>query len=421
MDEKPPLIGLLILLLGAVYFAITETALSSVSKNKIKVAFEHKNPFAKYAQFALNNFDKAITTILIGTNIVHISVAGIVTVYVTINYGISAVSISTLITTFIVFFFGEMLPKTLGKKYSFKITLFSSPLLVLLMKVFTPFSFFLTWLGNIFKKESEDVSVTEDELQEIIEDMAEEGALNEQQEDLISSALEFGDVTAESILTPRVDMVAINVNDSTDDILSFMKNQTHSRIPVYENTIDNIIGVLGFRKYMRAYLKTGKAPDIRPLLNKVHFAHMSTEVHKLLPALSRNKLNMAVITDNYGGTLGIVTVEDILEALVGDIWDESDEVTVSIKKISEKVFLVRADMILSDVFDQIGFEDPNEEDKDLTNMLLGEWVYEHFNQIPLKGQYFDYYGLRVIVEKISHHRILTLRIIILDNMENEKK
>ena len=410
MDDKPPLIGLLFLLLWAVYFAAVETSLTSVSKNRIKVAFEHKNPFARYAQYALNNFDRAITTILVCTNIVHLAIAGVVTVYVTGKYGLSSVASATLLTTMAVFFFGEMLPKTLGKKYSYKITLVFSPLLVLLMKIFLPVTHVLTLLGNRFTSK-QDVSVTEDELQGIIEDMAEDGTLNPQQEDLISSALEFGNVTAESILTPRVDVIALDISLDSSAVLEFMKNQTHSRIPVYERSIDNIIGVLGIRTYMRAYLKLGKAPDVRTLLGKVQFAHGSTEIHELLRLLSRNKMNMAIITDNYGGTLGILTVEDILEELVGDIWDETDEVHDSIKKLSDNVFLVSADRLLSDVFDDIGFDNP-EDDRDYSNLILSEWVYEHFNSIPSKGQYFDYYNLRVIVDKIMHNRIITIRLVL---------
>ena len=410
MDDKPPLIGLLFLLLWAVYFAAVETSLTSVSKNRIKVAFEHKNPFARYAQYALNNFDRAITTILVCTNIVHLAIAGVVTVYVTGKYGLSSVASATLLTTMAVFFFGEMLPKTLGKKYSYKITLVFSPLLVLLMKIFLPVTHVLTLLGNRFTSK-QDVSVTEDELQGIIEDMAEDGTLNPQQEDLISSALEFGNVTAESILTPRVDVIALDISLDSSAVLEFMKNQTHSRIPVYEKSIDNIIGVLGIRTYMRAYLKSGKAPDVRTLLGKVQFAHGSTEIHELLRLLSRNKMNMAIITDNYGGTLGILTVEDILEELVGDIWDETDEVHDSIKKLSDNVFLVSADRLLSDVFDDIGFDNP-EDDRDYSNLILSEWVYEHFNSIPSKGQYFDYYNLRVIVDKIMHNRIITIRLVL---------
>ena len=410
MDDKPPLIGLLFLLLWAVYFAAVETSLTSVSKNRIKVAFEHKNPFARYAQYALNNFDRAITTILVCTNIVHLAIAGVVTVYVTGKYGLSSVASATLLTTMAVFFFGEMLPKTLGKKYSYKITLVFSPLLVLLMKIFLPVTHVLTLLGNRFTSK-QDVSVTEDELQGIIEDMAEDGTLNPQQEDLISSALEFGNVTAESILTPRVDVIALDISLDSSAVLEFMKNQTHSRIPVYEKSIDNIIGVLGIRTYMRAYLKLGKAPDVRTLLGKVQFAHGSTEIHELLRLLSRNKMNMAIITDNYGGTLGILTVEDILEELVGDIWDETDEVHDSIKKLSDNVFLVSADRLLSDVFDDIGFDNP-EDDRDYSNLILSEWVYEHFNSIPSKGQYFDYYNLRVIVDKIMHNRIITIRLVL---------
>ncbi len=292
MDDgsKPPLLWVIFLLLGAAYCAITETALSSASRNKIKVASDHGNPRAKTVLSIMDNFDKAITTLLICTNIFHIANASIVTVYVTRRWGLSAVTISTIITTIAVFFAGEMLPKSIAKKLPEKLILACAPLLSVLMKVLSPLSRLLTWIGQAATRRSKaeaHVSVTEDELHDIIDEMAEEGALDEKQSELISSALEFGDVTAEGILTPRVDIDAIDIDDEPDKILSFIKNQTHSRIPVYEGSIDNIIGVLQIRKFLKGYLQTGKMPSVRETMDEVYYAHQSTEIHELLPEMSQ--------------------------------------------------------------------------------------------------------------------------------------
>ncbi len=426
MDDgsKPPLLWVIVLLLGAAYCAITETALSSVSRNKIKASADRGNPRARTVLAILEEFDKAITTLLICTNIFHIATASIVTVYVTRRWGINAVSISTIVTTIAVFFAGEMLPKSIGKKQPQKIILSCAPLLAFLMKVLSPLARFLTWIGHSVNKHSKadaPVSVTEEELHDIIDEMVEEGTLDENQSDLISSALEFGDLTAESILTPRVDISAIDIEDDPNEILAFIKEQTHSRIPVYEGSIDNIIGVLQIRKYLKSYLQTGKVPDIRATMDRVYYAHQSTEIHELLPQMSKQKLNMAVITDSYGGTLGIITVEDILEELVGEIWDETDVVHEPIVKVSDDTYIAEATQTLNGVFDEIDFDDPEDEDKDGANLQIGEWVYEQFTSIPRKGDSFDYHNLKVSVEDIQHNRILKVRIQVLPKQEDEEE
>ena len=426
MDDgsKPPLLWVILLVLGAAYCAITETALSSVSRNKIKASADHGNARAKRVLAILEDFDKAITTLLICTNIFHLATASIVTVYVTRRWGLDAVTLSTIITTVAVFFAAEMLPKSIGKKQPQKIILACAPLLSFLMKALSPIARFLTWIGRGISNRSKadaPVSVTEEELHDIIDEMAEEGTLDENQSDLISSALEFGDLTAESILTPRVDISAIDIDDDPYRILAFIKNQTHSRIPVYERSIDNIIGVIQIRKYLKSYLQTGRMPDIRSTMDKVYYAHQSTEIHELLPEMSKRKLNMAVITDSYGGTLGIVTVEDILESLVGEIWDETDVVQEPIIKIDEDTYLCEATQTLNAVFDFIDFDDPEDDEKDGANLQIGEWVYEQFTSIPKMGDSFEYHNLRVSVENIQHNRILQVRIQVLPKPEEDEE
>ncbi len=411
--SKPPLLGVLFLLLTAAYFALTETSISSVSKNKLKVASERGDARASKVLSILEKFDRAITTILIGTNIVHIATASVVTVYVSKRWGLSFVSISTILTTIVVFFFGEMLPKSIAKKYPEKISKVCVYPLSVFMVIFKPLSAALTFIGQTAAKHAKtdsQVSVTEDELQDIIEDMTEEGTLDENQSDLISSALQFGDVTVESILTPRVDVCAIDVEEDPQEILKTIKGEPHSRLPVYENSIDNIIGVLQIRKYLKAYLQNGKTPKLREMLDEVYYAPQSMEIHELLPKMSKLKLNMAVITDSYGGTLGIVTVEDILEELVGEIWDEDDVIEEPIVENEDGSLTVSGEVSLADIFDALDFQDPDEDEKDAANLLLGEWMYEQFAAIPKEGDSFDYHNLKVTVEQMEHNRILKARI-----------
>lgn len=332
MDDgsKPPLAALLILLFLSAFWAFAETAFASVSKNKIKVASEHGDNRAKKVLNILENFDKAITTILICNNITSVVIATVVTVYVTRMWGLSFVSLSTIITTIVIFFACEMLPKSLAKKNSFKISLFCAGLISFLMKVLSPFSGILTSIGNKVasrtKDEADEFSVTEDELQDIIEDMTEDGALDEDQSDLISSALEYGDKTVRKILTPIKDIVAIDVDWDSKEIFEFLKKEKHSRIPVYKDTKDNIIGILRLRTYFKSYVSNHNIPNVKHLMDKVYYAKDNTEISELLPLMSEHKRNIAVVQNRNGRNLGIVTVEDILEELFGEIYDEKDVV-----------------------------------------------------------------------------------------------
>lgn len=417
MDDgsRLPWIIAALLLVCAAFFAVTETSMASASRSRIKASAERGDFRAKKTLYVLDNFDLAISTLLICTNIVHIAAASIVTLAVTRKWGVSAVSISTIITTVVVFFAGEMLPKSVAKKYSDTLALSCAPVLCFFMKLFAPLSKLLTWIGQTAAKLTpgdSQISVTEDELYDIIEDMTEEGSLDEDQGDLISSALQFGDVTVESVLTPRVDIVAININSSHAELLSLIKSTNHSRLPVYEGSIDNIIGVLQIRKYIKAYLRLGENLDIKPMLDEVLFVHQSTNIDELLPILSRRKLNIAVVTDNYGGTLGIVTVEDILEELVGEIWDEDDVIEEPMVEIGDGVYEVGADETVSDVFDQLGYEDP-ENDEELVNTLMGEWAYEKFDTIPKPGDSFRYHQVLVTVKDMNHNRIMKLTVALL--------
>ena len=421
MDDgsRLPWIIAVLLLFCAAFFAVAETAYASCPKSRVKAAAERGDARAKTALLILDDFDKAISTLLICTNIVHIATASIVTVAVTKLWGLSAVSVSTIVTTIVVFFAGEMLPKSIAKKYSEPLVLATGPVLRFLMKIFAPLSALLTWIGQSAAKltpEENPVSFTEDELYDIIEDMTEEGSLDEQQGELISSALQVGEVTVESVLTPRVDLVAVDISSSLENILAVIKTTNHSRLPVYEGSIDNIIGVLQIRKFIKAYLRLGNNLDLRPLMDEVFFIHQSTNIDELLPVMSKRKLNMAVVTDNYGGTLGIVTVEDILEELVGEIWDEDDVVEESFVELGDGIYMVDADESVTDVFEQLGFEDP-EADEELVNTLMGEWAYEQFSAIPKVGDSFQYHQVQVTVAAMTHNRILKLKVALLPETE----
>ena len=418
-DSRLPFILAILLLLCAAYFAVAETAFASASRNKIKTAADRGDSRAETALYVLDHFDRAISTLLIGTNIVHIAAASLVTVAVTRLWGLNAVSISTIVTTIVVFFAGEMLPKSIAKKYPERLCKATAPSLRFFMLLFWPVSSLLTLIGRgaaALTKGDPEISVTEDELYDIIEDMTEEGSLDEEQGDLISSALQFGEVTVESILTPRVDLEAIDIEDSLEEILSQVKSQNHSRLPVYEKSVDNIIGILQIRRFIKAYLREGQSLDLRTLLDEPFFIHQSTNIDELLPLMSKNRANMAVVTDNYGGTLGIVTVEDILEELVGEIWDEDDVVEEPIVSLGEGMVLANADESVSDVMEQLDYEDPDG-DEELVNTRMGEWAFEQFTSIPRVGDSFRYHELEITVSAMEHNRIRKLKVSLLPKEE----
>ena len=406
-----PFLILLILLAGAVYFALAETAFASVSRVRLKAKADHGSRKAQRALEILDHFDKAITTVLIGTNIIHLSAAAYVTVLVTRRWGVGAVTVGTLITTLVVFFIGEMLPKSIAKKYSERLSLATADSLYFFMGFFTPFSWILTKIGALAASVSPrdpELTVTEDELYDIIENMTDEGNLSEERGELVSSALEFADIPVESIITARVDVAAIDVDDSPEEILATIRAQRHSRIPVYEGSIDHVIGVLQIRKYIRACVAAqGPVADIRPLLDETMFVHHSKTLDDLLPEMSHRKVNLAVVTDNYGGMLGIVTVEDILEELVGEIWDEEDTVEEPIVRQSDGALDVDAEVTVGEVFDELDYEDP-EDDEDLQYKLMSEWTYEQFAAIPQPGDEFAYHEISVRVTAMQDHRILRL-------------
>ncbi len=414
MDDgsRLPIIISVLLLFGAFYFAIAETAFAACSRNQIKLAGERGEAGAKQALYILDHFDRAISTLLIGTNLCHLFLSALVTMAVIRSWGLTVVTLSTIITTLVVFFVAEMLPKSIAKKYPERMAKACSGSLRFFMTLFYPLSAALSWIGLTAAKLSRrepEVSVTEDELYDIIEDMTEEGSLDEEQGELISSALQFGELTVESVVTPRMDVVALNVEAPGEEILAEIKAQNHSRLPVYEGSIDHIIGILQIRKYIKEYLRTGTTPELRSLLDDAFFVHQSTELDALLPMLSRQRINMAVVTDNYGGTLGIVTVEDIVEEIVGEIWDEDDVVEESVTDLSEDTCIADADEIVSDIFEHLNFKDP-EDDDELVDTRLGEWAYQHFDSIPSVGDSFRYHELVVTAAEMEHNRILKLKL-----------
>ena len=413
---------IIVLLLGAAYFAVMETAFASASRIRLKAAADHGNRRAGQAMYVLDHFDQAITTLLIGTNILHLTIATLVTVAVQRQWGMWAVTAGTLVTTVVVFFAGEMLPKSIAKKYAERLAMRTARSLRFFMVLFKPLSALLTAFGNAVARRIQSepaVTVTEDELADIIENMTDDGELTAERGELMSSALSFAEVPVESVITARVDVAAVDVDDPPEDILAYVREQRHSRLPVYADSIDNVIGILQIRKYIKACIANGgRAVDVRPLLDEPMFVHQSTLIAEVLPELSRRKANLAIVTDNYGGTLGIVTVEDIVEELVGEIWDEDDVVEESFVPLGGGRYEVDAEMTVGEVFDRLDYTDP-EDDEELQYKLLGEWTYEQFSYIPREREGFRYHRLDVRIADMKQKRIVKLIVRLLPEETDE--
>ena len=401
-----------LLILFAAFIAVAETSLAAASKVRMKTLADHGNEKAKKVLEALEHFDRTISTILICTNIAHLGAASLITIAVTRLWGVSAVTLSTFVTTLVVFFVGEMLPKSIAKKYADQLSLWCIRPLSALVWFFRPAAALLAKIGNAAASRTDgdpDISATEEEIHEIIDDLTEEGTLDEEHGDLISSALRFNDITVESILTPRVDVDAIDIDDPPEEILRQIQEQNHSRLPVYEDSIDHIVGILRIRRYLRAYLDQGHPVNLRKLLDEPYYVTESAKINDLLGRMSRDKQSLAIVSDHYGGTVGIVTTEDILETLVGDIYDEEDVVENPFIDLKNGCYLVDAEENVYDTFQEIGFDDP-EDDEDLRDMRLGEWVYGHFQSVPKAQEHFDYHGLKVYVARMDHNRILKVML-----------
>ena len=397
-------IPIVFLLCMAAYFAVAETAATSVSRIRLKTRLDQGDQKAKRALYVQDNFDRAISAILIGTNIVHISTATLTTVLVTRTWGASWVALGTIVCTIAVFFAGEMLPKSIAKRYSERCALATAPSLCFFMRIFAPLAKALSHIGEFFSnlaKGEPEITVTEDELYDIIETMTDEGELPEDRAELVHSALEFADVTVERVFTPRVDVAALDVNTPPEKILSFIREQRHSRLPVYEGSIDNVIGILYLNHFLKAMADDGRV-DIRKLLMPPCYVYKTMKLPAVLNTLRKAKQHLAIVSDEYGGTLGVVSMEDVLEQIVGDIWDESDVVEHEVVQREKSEYELDGAMILSDFLELVGL---NEDDVDAESNTVGGWTLEMFGSFPQEGDSFTYRNLTVTVLSMDGRRV----------------
>ncbi len=361
------------------------------------------------------NFDETLSTILIGNNIVNIAAASIATVLFIKLFGQAGLTISTAVMTILVLIFGEICPKSLAKEHPETFAMFIYPFLNLLMTVFTPLNYFFLKLKELvsdqFTNKNNRTAITEEELKVMIDEVTNEGVINQAESDLIKSAIEFDDIRAKEILTPRVDLVTCSLENSNAEILRIFASHGFSRLPLYDEDEENIIGIIHAKDFYDAYLKDRKF-RLTTIVKDIAYVHRSTKISLVLKNMQRTKVQMAVVMDSYGGVSGVITIEDIIEELVGEIWDEHDTQISVFHKIGLNKYLVSCDSNgrnanLRDMFEymQLDFDS-----YDLENQAISGWVVETLSEIPKKGDYFTYRNLDVTVNKTNMHRVLEIII-----------
>ncbi|MBQ2740412.1 MAG: HlyC/CorC family transporter [Clostridia bacterium] len=411
MDPLSLSIIIVVLILLSGFFSGTETAFSCANKIKLKsfAALGKRNAKA-VSDFADKNYDKLVTTILIGNNIVNLTASGLATnlfFELLQGTGIDHTTISTVVMTVVVLIIGEITPKYLAGVYPEKFCFFAYPLMQLFYWILIPVRFvfdgFKWLLTKIFRLKKDD-SITDEELMSLVDEAEEDGTLKEDESELVRSALEFDDQKVEDILVPRVNVIAANIHSSMDEICEVFRKNGYSRIPIYEETIDHIVGLIHERDFFLAYLKGEKS--VKSILQEVVFTTEYTRISTLLKQLQKEKVHMAVVSDEYGGVVGIVTLEDVLEELVGDIWDEHDEEEVLYGSISEKEYWVDGRMNLEEFF---ALYDMEQDDEDFEAITVGGWVTEQCGGIPPVGEVFRYKKLEIKVVKTTRQKVIKIR------------
>jgi CBS domain containing-hemolysin-like protein len=392
------------------FFSAAQTAFSSLNKIRLRNLINAGNQKAvKILQISDNN-ERALAAILIGNVIANVVSASIGTIIFSNLFGDAGIWISMFIVALFILIFCESFPKSLAKQSSEKFAASVSGLLGFFMFILTPFVSLYILLQHstrFHKTEGNHPSVTEEELKYFIEEIEDQGVLEEQESELVQSALDFDEVTADEILTPRVDVISVDIEDSIEEIKNVFIAERYSRIPVYEKNMDNVVGILHEKDFFKSYLENPKNVDISAIMQSTVYIPPKKKISELLKELQKLKSHIAVVTDQYGGTLGIVTLEDILEQLVGEIWDEDDEVVQDVLLIAKDQYKVNPDMNIYTLFEEIDFNCP--EFKSNSNSV-GGWVLETFERIPKQNESFRYKTLEVIVSEVEEQRIISLII-----------
>ena len=426
----PYLIIILMLILSA-FFSGSEISFNASNKMRLKKSAEGGSKTAAMAYKISENFTTALSAILIGNNLANIAASSVTTIIIiqlltALGVGESANSvasaIATVIMTTIILIFGEIVPKILAKQHADRVVRWVAYPVRILTFILYPVVFIVMLIVNLLRKiwgkdkSDDEPTVTEEDLSSIIETVEEEGVIDEDKSDLLQSTLDFHDTTVEEIMTPRIDMVSIDIDDTDEDITAIIEDSHFSRIPVYEDSIDNIIGILYLNHYYKNAVDEDKKP-LRDLLIPACFIHKTMRLPAAMGVLREKKTHIAVVIDEFGGTLGIVTMEDILEELVGDIWDESDVIVNMITKTGDNTYEVNGDMNIDDFFSEIEF---HRKDIECEYSTVGGWAVEMLNADPHVGDTFTYENLFVVVSEMDDMRVTKLTVLVTPVEDSEE-
>ncbi len=404
---------LAILIILSAFFSSAETAFSSINNIKLKHMIQNGHKKAEKTLELSENFESVLTTLLIGNNIVNILAASIATIFFVKHINEQAgPAIATAVMTVLVLIFGEITPKTFAKRIPEKYSIAITPILVGFMFILKPLAIIFGTIQKIMKKsiKTEESTISEDELLTYVSEVQNEGGINENEEELISRVIDFDDLLVKDILTPRMQVIAINEHDENDKIIIAFKRSGYSRLPVYDTNIDHIIGVINHKDfYNRVLLDKQQLDDI---IFPAVFVTEYMKVVNLLDLFRANKSHMAIVKDEFGGTIGIVTMEDILEELVGDIWDEHDEIVEQVIKVNDFEYRVKGHAEIDVLFEQLGVEIDHE------YATVNGWVVDEFGHIPFIGESFQFNNLLITVTSADTKKVLEVTIKI-QNIEEE--
>lgn len=396
------IIAMVACVICSAFFSATETAFSSYNRTRIKTLAEKGSKRASLVLKLSENYDKLLSTILIGNNIVNIAVASLGTVMFVKIYGDIGATISTVVITVVVLIFGEISPKSIAKDFPEKFAMFSAPIIRFLIWILLPVNFLFTmWKKflSLFFKDKGDDKMSQEELLMLVDEVQEEGSIDDSEGNLLRNAIEFSDLRAEEILTHRVDIESLSVDSSKEEIADMFATSKFSRLLVYKDDIDNIVGVLHIKDF---YTKDGITDkSVEEIMTTPIFIHKTEKASSLLKRLQTEKSHIAVVLDEFGGTLGIVTMEDILEELVGEIWDEHDDVLEDFKQVGEGEYLVNCDMSMDDF---CNFFDVK---TDSDSSTLNGWIAEKLDKVPEKDDNFLFENLDITVTETDAHRVMS--------------
>ena len=386
---------IVLLIIGSAFFSSSEIAYAAANKSRLRKAAESGSRNGKWALHISENYSKALCAILIGNNLVNIASSSVATVIAMDLVGAAGVAVATAVMTVLLLIFGEILPKQIGKQFCDKYVQTIAPVLHVFMWITKPFVWlFMKMIAQISKlwvRTKTDASITYDDLMTMVEMVEEEGLLEETSVELLQAAIEFDDIEVHKVVTHRTNMVALDIDAPIEESIQTALNSEYSRIPVYENSIDNIIGFLPMNLLLKELLDN-ETPDIRSMMTEPVFVPQTKKLPEVLDLMRRAKFHMVVVTDDYGGTLGIATMEDILEELVGEIWDETDEIEPELVELSEESFLVDGDMMLVDFLEHIDEEEPELDNSFIT---MNGWVTEILDKYPEVNDSFCYRGYEI--------------------------